>query len=63
MSKAYTVVDYRLERLSEFGADRIFGVPGDFTLTMLDHIERDERVQWVTPRIDAQPNRALITEP
>jgi alpha-keto-acid decarboxylase len=47
MSKAYTVVDYLLERLSELGADRIFGVPGDFTLTMLDHIERDERVQWV----------------
>jgi len=47
MSKAYTVVDYLLERLSELGAERIFGVPGDFTLAMLDHIERDERMQWV----------------
>lgn len=47
MSKAYTVVDYLLERLSELGSDLIFGVPGDFTLTMLDYIERDERMQWV----------------
>jgi hypothetical protein len=47
MSKAYTVVDYLLERLSELGADRIFDVPGVFTLAMLDHIERNERMQWV----------------
>ena len=47
MSQAYTVVDYLLERLSQLGAERIFGVPGDFTLAMLDHIERDERMQWV----------------
>lgn len=47
MSKAFTLTDYLLERLRELGADRVFGVPGDFTLSMLDHIGRDGRLQWV----------------
>ncbi|WP_322011647.1 alpha-keto acid decarboxylase family protein [Paraburkholderia sp. J12] len=47
MSPIYTVVDYLLDRLSWLGADRIFGVPGDFTLAMLDHIERNPRIEWV----------------
>ncbi len=43
----HTVVDYLLDRLCELGVDRIFGVPGDFTLAMLDHVEADERVRWI----------------
>lgn len=47
MSKLFTLTDYLLQRLSELGADRVFGVPGDYTLAMLDHIGRDGRLQWV----------------
>jgi len=47
MSKTFTVTDYLLQRLNELGADRVFGVPGDYTLAMLDHIGRDGRLQWV----------------
>ncbi len=32
------VVDHLLDRLVELGVDRVFGVPGDFTLGMLDHV-------------------------
>jgi indolepyruvate decarboxylase len=44
---AYTVTDYLLDRLAEVGVDRLFGVPGDFTLAMLDHVEAHERIDWV----------------
>jgi len=47
MSKSFTVTDYLLQGLNELGADRVFGVPGDYTLAMLDHIGRDGRLQWV----------------
>jgi alpha-keto-acid decarboxylase len=47
MSKAISLTAYLLERLRELGADRVFGVPGDFTLSMLDHIGRDGPLRWV----------------
>ncbi len=46
-ARRYTVSDYLLDRLAELGVDRIFGVPGDFTLGLLDHIEDDTRIEWV----------------
>ncbi len=47
MSEAYTVADYLLDRLAELGVERIFGVPGDFTLGLLDHIEAHPSIAWV----------------
>lgn len=43
----YTISDYLLDRLAELGIDRIFGVPGDYTLRLLDHVVAHERVDWV----------------
>jgi indolepyruvate decarboxylase len=43
---SYTVSDYLLDRLAELGADTIFGVPGDYTLQLLDHIIDHEKVSW-----------------
>jgi indolepyruvate decarboxylase len=44
---AYTVTDFLLDRLSELGADHMFGVPGDFTLGLLDHVDAHPDVDWV----------------
>ncbi len=46
MSATYTVADYLLDRLAGVGVDRIFGVPGDFTLGLLDHIEAHAVIRW-----------------
>ncbi|HEX3751865.1 MAG TPA: thiamine pyrophosphate-binding protein, partial [Streptosporangiaceae bacterium] len=43
---SHTVSDYLLDRLAELGADTIFGVPGDYTLQLLDHIVDHEKVSW-----------------
>ncbi|WP_314452391.1 thiamine pyrophosphate-binding protein [uncultured Microbacterium sp.] len=43
----YTVADYLLDRLAEAGVRHLFGVPGDFTLAFLDHVERHPLVEWV----------------
>jgi indolepyruvate decarboxylase len=43
---SHTVSDYLLDRLAELGADTIFGVPGDYTLQLLDHIIDHEKVAW-----------------
>lgn len=43
----YTLADYLLDRFAELGADRVFGVPGDFTLGTLDHVERHPTIEWV----------------
>jgi TPP-dependent 2-oxoacid decarboxylase len=42
-----TVADHLLDRLAELGVDHIFGVPGDYTLGLLDHVIAHERVTWV----------------
>jgi indolepyruvate decarboxylase len=44
---SYTVADYLLDRLAEQGVRHLFGVPGDFTLAFLDHVERHPLVDWV----------------
>lgn len=44
--KAYTVADYLLDRLAECGVDRIFGVPGDFTLQFLEHVDAHPAIAW-----------------
>ena len=42
-----TVADHLLDRLAEMGVDRLFGVPGDYTLGFLDHVVAHERIDWV----------------
>ena len=42
-----TVTDYLLSRLSELGVRHVFGVPGDFNLTMLDAVEAHPNLTWV----------------
>ncbi|WP_144209382.1 alpha-keto acid decarboxylase family protein [Mycobacterium tilburgii] len=44
---AYTVGDYLLDRLAEFGLSEIFGVPGDYNLEFLDHIVAHPTIRWV----------------
>jgi indolepyruvate decarboxylase len=43
----YTVADYLLDRLAELGVEHVFGVPGDFTLGFLDHVDAHPRLEWV----------------
>jgi indolepyruvate decarboxylase len=45
-TQTYTVMDYLLDRLAELGVDRLFGVPGDFTLGLLDHVLDHEQMSW-----------------
>lgn len=42
----YTVADHLVDRLAELGVDRIFGVPGDYSLAMLDHVTHHPIVRW-----------------
>jgi TPP-dependent 2-oxoacid decarboxylase len=42
----YTVADHLLDRLAEMGVDRVFGVPGDFTLSLLDHVVAHPAIAW-----------------
>jgi indolepyruvate decarboxylase len=44
---AYTVTDFLLDRLGELGAGHMFGVPGDFTLGLLDHVDAHPDMEWV----------------
>nr|WP_240757598.1 thiamine pyrophosphate-binding protein [Nakamurella flava] len=43
----FTVADHLLQRLAELGADTVFGVPGDYSLGLLDHIVAHPSVDWV----------------
>jgi pyruvate decarboxylase len=38
---------YLWERIHQLGVNHIFGVPGDFNLTLLDHIYNVEGLNWV----------------
>ena len=38
---------YLLQRLKEIGVDHIFGVPGDYNLTLLDAVERFDGIEWI----------------
>ena len=44
---SYTVIDHLLDRVTALGVEKIFGVPGDFTLAMLDRVEAHPDVDWV----------------
>lgn len=35
------------ERIHQAGVKRVFGVPGDFNLTLLDHIYDVDGMEWV----------------
>ncbi|WJL96591.1 thiamine pyrophosphate-binding protein [Microbacterium sp. ET2] len=43
----YTVGDYLLDRLADAGVRHLFGVPGDFTLSFLDHVQAHPAIEWV----------------
>ena len=42
-----TVAQYLARRLAELGVEHLFGVPGDFSLTLLDHVLAEGHQQWV----------------
>ncbi|WP_249522407.1 alpha-keto acid decarboxylase family protein [Modestobacter marinus] len=42
----YTVADHLVDRLAELGVDRVFGVPGDYSLRLLDHVTAHPTVRW-----------------
>ena len=42
-----TVADHLLDRLAELDVEHVFGVPGDYTLGLLDHVIAHDRVAWV----------------
>lgn len=44
---SYTVIDHLLDRISALGVEKIFGVPGDFTLAMLDRVTDHPDIDWV----------------
>ena len=41
------VAEYVLNRLSQLGIDRIFGVPGDYAFSIDDAAERVPGLSWV----------------
>ena len=42
----YTVGDHLVDRLAGLGVDRAFGVPGDYSLRLLDHVAAHPTVRW-----------------
>src|SRR6478672_1286402 len=46
-TSGYTVADHLMDRLAELGCDKVFGVPGDYSLGLLDHIVAHPAVEWV----------------
>jgi indolepyruvate decarboxylase len=42
----YTISDYLLDRLVELDVDHVFGVPGDYTLSLLDHVVAHPLLTW-----------------
>ncbi|CAN6612592.1 pyruvate decarboxylase isozyme 1 [Trichomonascus vanleenenianus] len=47
MVKEISLGNYLFTRLKQLGVDSVFGVPGDFTLPLLDHIYEVEGMKWV----------------
>ena len=43
---AHTGADHLVDRLAELGVDRVFGVPGDYSLGLLDHVTHHPSVAW-----------------
>jgi alpha-keto-acid decarboxylase len=46
MSARHTVADHLVDRLAELGVGRVFGVPGDYSLGLLDHVTHHRGVTW-----------------
>ncbi|KAH7101735.1 pyruvate decarboxylase [Auriculariales sp. MPI-PUGE-AT-0066] len=46
-SETTSIADYILARLEQLGVRSIFGVPGDFELTLLDKIEDHGKLEWI----------------
>lgn len=46
MAKTISLADYLFKRLRQIGVDSLFGVPGDYNLTLLDHVE-PSGIHWV----------------
>jgi indolepyruvate decarboxylase len=42
-----SVAEYALTRLSQLGIDRVFGVPGDYSFTIDDAVEKVAGLSWV----------------
>ncbi|WP_297631734.1 alpha-keto acid decarboxylase family protein [uncultured Clostridium sp.] len=42
-----TIGDYLLNRLKEFNVKHVYGVPGDYNLLFLDHVEDMTGIDWV----------------
>ena len=42
-----TIVNYVVQRLSELGIDRVFGVPGDYAFPIDDAIEACPSLTWI----------------
>ncbi|MFI4955367.1 MAG: alpha-keto acid decarboxylase family protein, partial [Gammaproteobacteria bacterium] len=42
-----SVTEYLLIRLNELGVDTVFGVPGDYNLSLLDPIVNSKDLQWI----------------
>ena len=64
MRTPYCVADYLLDRLTDCGADHLFGVPGDYNLQFLDHVIDSPDICWVgcahpMPLTDTPDVRAL----
>lgn len=43
----YTVANYLLDKITDLGVKKIFGVPGDFNLEFLDYILSNNKLEWV----------------
>jgi hypothetical protein len=56
----YVVGDYLLDRLAELGVEHMSGVPGDYTLGLLDHVLAHPRVEWVDTT--NEPNAAYAAD-
>lgn len=41
------IADYLFQRIKQLGSTHIFGVPGDFNLTLLDHVYNVPEFKWV----------------
>lgn len=46
MAETIKIADYLFERLRQLGVQSLFGVPGDYNLTLLDHVE-PAGIRWV----------------
>jgi indolepyruvate decarboxylase len=46
-TRTMSVGDFLLRRIQEAGVDKIFGVPGDFSLELVQQVEDEELATWI----------------